>query len=41
MVFSGSSDSKEAACSVQTWIQSLGWDEPLGKGMATHSTFLA
>ena len=41
MVFSGSSDSKEAACNVQTWIQSLGWDDPLGKGMATYSNFLA
>ena len=24
-----------------TWIQSLGWEDPLGKGMATHSSILA
>ena len=23
-----------------TWVQSLGWEDPLGKGMATHSTVL-
>ena len=23
-----------------TWVQSLGWEDPLGKGMATHSTIL-
>ena len=25
----------------ETWIQSLGWEEPLEKGMATHSSILA
>ena len=25
----------------ETWIWSLGWEDPLGKGMATHSTILA
>ena len=25
----------------ETWVQSLGWEEPLEEGMATHSTFLA
>ena len=20
----------------ETWVQSLGWEDPLGKGMATH-----
>ena len=25
----------------ETWIQSLGWEDPLGKGMATHSSILA
>ena len=25
----------------QTWVQSLGWEEPLGKGKATHSSILA
>ena len=25
----------------ETWIQSLGWEDLLGKGMATHSSILA
>ena len=25
----------------ETWVQSLGWDDPLEKGMATHSNILA
>ena len=25
----------------ETWVQSLGWEDPLEKGMATHSTTLA
>ena len=25
----------------ETWVQSLGWEDALDKGMATHSTFLA
>ena len=24
-----------------TWVQSLGWEDPLEKGMATHSSILA
>ena len=24
-----------------TWIQSLGWEDPLGKGMPTYSSILA
>ena len=24
----------------ETWIQSLGWEDPLEKGMATHSNIL-
>ena len=24
----------------ETWVQSLGWEDPLEKGMATHSVFL-
>ena len=24
-----------------TWVQSLGWENPLKKGMATHSSMLA
>ena len=30
----------QAACHVETWILSLGWDDPLEKGMATHSSIL-
>ena len=25
----------------KTWVQSLGWEDPLEKGMATHSNILA
>ena len=25
----------------ETWIQSLGWEDPLEKGMHTHSSILA
>ena len=25
----------------ETWVQSLGWEDPLEKGMATHSHILA
>ena len=25
----------------ETWVRSLGWDDPLEKGMATHSSVLA
>ena len=25
----------------QTWVQSLGWEDPLEKGMATHTAILA
>ena len=25
----------------QTWVQSLGWEDPLEKGMASHSSILA
>ena len=25
----------------ETWVQSLGREDPLGKGMATHSSILA
>ena len=23
----------------ETWVQSLGWEDPLEKGMATHSSY--
>ena len=25
----------------ETWVQSLGWEDPLEEGMATHSSTLA
>ena len=25
----------------ETWVQSLGWDDPLQKGMATHISIAA
>jgi len=25
----------------RTWVQSMSWEDPLEKGMATHSVFLA
>ena len=32
---------KESTCNRDTWVQSLGWDDPLEKRMATHSSILA
>jgi len=40
--FPGGSDGKESACSVGNQVQSLGQEDPLGKGIvATHSSILA
>ena len=25
---------------LETWVQSLGWEDPLEEGIATHSVFL-
>ena len=41
MDFTGGSDSEESAFSARDWVQSLGWEDPLEKGMATHSSILA
>ena len=35
------SDSKESVCNAETLVQSLGWEDPLEKEMATHSSTLA
>ena len=35
------SKGKESACMKETWIQSLGQEDPLEKEMATHSSILA
>ena len=39
--FPGGSDGKESACNAGDPVQSLGWEDPLEKGMATHSRILA
>ena len=39
--FPGSSAGKECAHMQENWVQSLGWEDPLEKGMATHSNILA
>ena len=39
--FPGGSDGKGFACNVEDWVQSLGWKDPLEKGMATHSSIFA
>ena len=35
------STGKESACMQETLVQLLGWEDPLEKGMATHSSILA
>jgi len=39
--FPGGSDGKESACNQDTWVQSLGQEDPLEKAMAAHSSILA
>ena len=39
--FPGGSDYKESAAVQETWVQSLGWEDPLEKEIATHSSILA
>ena len=41
--FSDGSASKESACNAEEmmWVQSLGWENLLGKEMETHSSILA
>ena len=41
MGFPGSSDGKESAYNVGDWVQSLGQEDSLEKGMATNSSILA
>ena len=38
--FLGGSDGKESAVQ-ETWVRPLGQEDPLEKGMATHSSILA
>ena len=39
--FPGGSVVKSLSAVQETWLQSLGRDDPLEKGMATHSSILA
>ena len=39
--YSGGLDSKESAAMQETCVQSLGGEDPLEKGMATHSSIHA
>ena len=32
---------KNPSAKWETWVQSLGWEDPLEKGKATHSSILA
>ena len=32
---------KNLPAMLETWVQSLGWEDPLTKGTATHSSMLA
>ena len=43
IVFPGGSDGKESTCNAmqERWVQSLGWENLLEKGVATHSNILA
>ena len=41
MGFLGGSDGKESACNEGDLAQSLGWENPLEEGIATHSSILA
>ena len=40
MGFPDGTSGKDPACQIQetleTWVQSLGWEDPLEEGMATH-----
>ena len=39
--FPGGSDGKNPPAMWETWVQSLGWEDPLEESMATHSSILA
>ena len=39
--FPGGSEVKNPPSMQETWVQSLGWKDPLEKDMATHSSVLA
>ena len=37
----GGSGVKNSQAVQETWVQSLGWEDPLEEGMAAHSSILA
>ena len=39
--FPGGSAGKESPAMWETWVWSLGWEDPLEKGKASHSSILA
>ena len=39
--FPGGSEVKRLPAMWETWVQSLGWEDPVEKEMATHSSILA
>ena len=41
MVFPGGSVVKNPPAMQETWVQYVGWEDPLEKEMATHSSILA
>jgi len=38
--FLGGSDGKESTAILETWVQSLGWEDPLEKGIQPNLGFL-
>ena len=40
-MFSGGSDGQESACKAGDLDSTLGWEDPLEKGMSTHFSSLA
>ena len=40
MGFPGGSDGKASGCMQETWFRSLGWEDPLEKEMAAHSSMI-
>ena len=39
--FLGGSNGKESPAWQETWVRSLDWEDPLEKGIATHSSILS
>ena len=39
--FPGAAEAKNPLTMQETWVRSLGWEDPLEKAMATHSSTVA